>query len=105
MPEGKARVITLDPELERMLADGMRQAEQGTQIIMEPGKIKALLANLKKAVEHFLKLGVTPIVITSPAIRRQFKSISEQVYPDLVVLSYNELEQSVEIFSDWVVRA
>jgi len=105
VPEGKARVITLDPELERMLADGMRQAEQGTQIIMEPGKIKALLANLKKAVEHFLKLGVTPIVITSPAIRRQFKSISEQVYPDLVVLSYNELEQSVEIFSDWVVRA
>jgi flagellar biosynthesis component FlhA len=35
------------------------------------------------------------MVITSPLIRKQVKNLSQQVFPDLVVLSYNELEQHV----------
>lgn len=103
IPDGKARVITLNPDLERTLADGIRQTEQGEHVVIEPSQIQVLLGNVKKAVKHFLQLGLTPMVLTSPLIRRHFKQMSEQVYPDLIVLSYNEIEQNVEIFSDWVV--
>ena len=104
VPDGRARVITLDPDLERTISDGIRQTEHGAHIVLEPNKIQSLLASLKKAVDHFIKLGVTPMVITTPAIRRHFKNISSQVYPELVVLSYSELEQNIEIYSDWVVN-
>ena len=50
-----------------------------------------------------MNLGITPILITSPQIRRQMKNLTMQVCPDLVVLSYNEIEQDVKITSDWVV--
>lgn len=103
VPEGKARVITLNPDLERTIAEGVRQTEQGTNVVIEPAKIQTMLANLKNAIDHFVNLGLTPMVLTSPMIRRHVKDISEQVYSDLVVLSYSELEQNVEIFSDWVV--
>lgn len=104
IPDGKARVITLNPDLEKTIAEGVRQTEQGAHVVLEPTQIKQLLVNVKNAVDHSLSLGVTPMVITSPLIRKHFKDLSAQVYPELVVLSYNELEQNVEIYSDWVVN-
>ena len=103
VPDGKARAITLNPDVERMIAEGIRQSEQGARVVIEPAQIQTMLTSLKKAIDHFIKLGVTPMVITSPVVRRHFKDISSQIYPALVVLSYSELEQNIEIFSDWVV--
>ena len=34
----------------------------------------------------------------------RFKSITSQMIPDLVVLSYNELDTTVEVFSDGMVK-
>ncbi len=103
VPTGKARVITISPDVEKAVAANIRQTEQGAQAVLEPTQIQKLLSNIKKAVESALSLGITPMMITSPQIRRHIKSLSSQVYPELVVLSYNELEQDVQIFSDWVV--
>ncbi len=104
IPEGKARVITLDPVLEQTISNNIRQGEQGSYAVLEPTDIQKILSSLKKAVEHFLSLGVTPIVLTSPQIRKDFKKLTVQLDPDITVLSYNEIEQDVEIFSDRVVN-
>ena len=104
VPDGKARVITLDPELEKTITQSIRQSEQGAQVVIEPAKIQKMLGNLKNAIDHSLSLGISPMVITSPMVRKHFKNLAAQVYPELVVLSYNELEQNVEIYSDWVVN-
>ena len=49
------------------------------------------------------QMGITPIVLTSPLVRRQFKNVTSQMIPDLIVLSYNELDNNVEVFSDGVI--
>jgi len=103
IPDGKARVITINPEAEKALSGNLRPADKGGNIAIEPAQMQRFLANMKKAVDHFLSLGLAPMVITSPMIRKQVKNLSNQVFPDLVVLSYNELEQNVEIYSDWTV--
>jgi len=104
VPDGKATVITISPEVEKAISASLRQTDQGVQAALEPTQIQKILSELKKAVDHFLNRGITPMVVTSPIVRRQIKNMSSQVYPDLVVLSYNELEQNVQIFSDWVVN-
>jgi len=104
VPDNRARVITLDPALEQAIADRVRQTEHGAYVAMEPEKVQALFLNLKTAIERMTGAGVTPLVLTSPTVRRHFKHLTEQMVPDLVVLSYNELEQSIEIYSDWVVN-
>ena len=103
IPDGKARVITLSPDVEKAVSASIRQTDQGAGPALEPTQIQKLLSNLKKSIENALSFGITPMIITSPQIRRQIKNLSMQVYPDLVVLSYNELEQDVQITSDWVV--
>ncbi len=104
IPDGKARVITLDPTLEHQIAESIHKSEQGSYSVLEPAIIQKILISLKGAVEHFLSLGITPIVLTTPQIRKDFKRLSVQLDPDITVLSYNEIEQHVEIYSDKVVK-
>ncbi len=103
VPDGRARVITLHPDTEKVISGSIRQNDKGINVTMEPMQIQQFLGSLKNGIDHFLSLGMAPMVITSPQIRKTIKNLSAQVYPDLVVLSYNELEPNVEIYSDWTV--
>ena len=47
--------------------------------------------------------GIQPAVLTSPTVRDYFRGIIEQTFPDIVVLNYNELDQSLQIQSVGVV--
>ena len=105
VPDGKANVILLDPQLEQTIAEGIRKSEQGDYVVLPPEKIQSILKNTKTIVERSASLGNTPIILTSPLIRRHFKKLSRQLDNDLIVMSYNELDQSVQVHSDGMVRA
>ncbi|MBM7581398.1 flagellar biosynthesis protein FlhA [Caldicoprobacter guelmensis] len=105
VPEKKVKVLTLAPELEKAIMDSVQQTEHGSYLAMEPTKTHAIFKNLTKELEKLTSIGLQPIVLTAPVVRMYFKRLTEQVAPDLVVLSYNELDGSVEIQSVGVVRA
>jgi len=100
----QAHVITLDPSLEQLIAEHTKQTEQGSYLALEPAQLHVIFDNLRALVERIRNLGRMPLVLTSPLVRRQFRKIAEQISPDLIVLSYNEIDQSVEVFSEGVVR-
>jgi flagellar biosynthesis protein FlhA len=102
--DDRAHVITLDPSLEQMIAEHTKQTEQGSYLALEPAQLHIIFDNLRALVERIRNLGRIPLILTSPLVRRQFRKIAEQISPDLVVLSYNEIEQNVEVFSEGVVR-
>lgn len=102
-PDKKARVLTLEPELEKTIIESIRKTDRGSFVSMEPQKLQNVFVNLKKLIDQMVSLGNSPLVLTSPMVRAHFKKLTQQVIPDLVVLSYNELEQNVEIFSDGAV--
>ncbi len=103
VPDGKAHVITLDASLERMIAERVRQTEGGAYVAMEPENMQRILLSLKGAVERVTGLGMQPVVLTAPNVRRHFKRMVEQLAPDLIVLSYNELEPNIDIIADGMV--
>jgi flagellar biosynthesis protein FlhA len=98
-----AHVITLDPKLEQLIMERVRQSENGSYVALEPDVVQKLFNSMKRAIDRFTTLGVSPIVLTSPIVRMHFKKIVEQMAPDLIVLSYNELDQKVEIHSEGLV--
>ncbi|HOE57121.1 MAG TPA: FHIPEP family type III secretion protein, partial [Bacillota bacterium] len=69
----------------------------------EPGAAQRIITNLLKELQKFTSAGEQPIVLASPVVRLYFKRMTEQVAPGLVVLSYNELDPSVEVQSVGVV--
>lgn len=99
------RVITLDKELEQQIIESVQQTESGTYISLEPSIIQSMLANLSYEIQKLVSVGEQPIIITAPIVRLYFKRISEQLTSDLIVLSYNEIDPSVEIESVGMVSA
>jgi flagellar biosynthesis protein FlhA len=54
--------------------------------------------------ERMTLAGQTPICLCSPNIRLALKRLTESAYPQLVVLSYNEINNNVEVISNGTVR-
>ena len=94
-----AKVITVDQHLEQKIIESIQQTERGNYISIDPDVIQTILANLSRQMQKFVSLGEQPIVITAPIVRLYFKRLTEQLTTDLIVLSYNEVDPSVEIES------
>jgi len=98
-PFGKAKVVTLDQSLENMLMEAIDQNESGTFFTLDPSTSQKILVSLSEEVKKLMHMGEQPIVVTAPIVRLYFKRLSEQSIPDLVVLSYNEIEPDIDIQS------
>ncbi len=92
-------VITLNPQLEQEIMKNIQQSEQGSYLALNPDVNQKIFNSLNKEVEKLTSMGNQPIILTSSIVRIYFKRLVEQMLPDLVVLSYNEIEQSTEIQS------
>jgi flagellar biosynthesis protein FlhA len=104
IPDDVAYAITLDPSLEQLILDSTKQSEHGAYLAIEPVQVHSIFDKLRAIVESMKNKGRMPVILTSPLVRRQFRKISEQISPELAVLSYNEIESSVEVYSEGVVR-
>jgi len=104
IPDDVAYAITLDPSLEQMILDSTKQSEHGTYLAIEPVQVHSIFDRLRGIIENMKNKGRTPIILTSPLVRRQFRKISEQISPELAVLSYNEIDSGVEVLSEGVVK-
>ena len=100
----KAKVITLNQELEQTIIDSVQQTDYGSYISIDPGITQRIAANLMKEVQKLMSIGEQPLILTSPMVRMYFRRIAEGVAPGLVVLSYNELDPSIEVQSIGMVN-
>ncbi len=94
-----SNVITIDPKVEQMILDSIQKTEFGSYLALDPAVSNTIINNLSKNVQKLLKLGSQPIVLASPIVRLYVKKLTENVIPGLVVLSYNEIDSSVEVKS------
>ncbi len=92
-------VVTLDPKIEQDIMASVKQTEQGSYLTLEPDKVQSIMESVKSQTTKLEDLGKTPIIITSPIVRMYFKKLTSDYYKDLVVLSYNEIDASIELQS------
>ena len=98
-------VVTLDPKLEQEIMASVKQTEQGAYLTLDPAKTKSIMESVGVETKKLEDLGKIPIVITSPIVRAYFKKLTEDYYKDLVVVSYNEVESTIELQSVGMVTA
>ena len=98
-------VLTLDPKIEQEVMGSVKQTETGAFQNLDPARSKAILNAVGEEIKKLENMGKTPIIMTSPIVRMYFKRLTEDYYPDLVVVSYNEVESNVELQSVGMVTA
>jgi flagellar biosynthesis protein FlhA len=99
----KLYVFTIDPAVEQMLTDSVQNTKQGLMLVVPPEKTERLLKAIGQQIDKANEGGNTPICLSSPNIRLALKRLTEAPYPSLVILSYNEISNSVEVISTGIV--
>ena len=95
--DGQMRVITLDAEVEKLIASSLAKNENGLYLALNPDAMQKIIMQLSDIVKKFAELGQPPIILTSHVIRLYFYRLIEQFYPDIYVLSFNEIANNVQI--------
>ena len=98
-PDGKMYVVTLEQNLEQIMAESIQQTDQGSFLSVDPNVVQKIVHSLSAAIDKFSSISQQPVVLCSPHIRSQFKKLTEQFVPDLVILSFNEILSNLNIKS------
>lgn len=104
-PDGDLKVLTIDPEVEKTIASSVRSSDRGTYLALDPNTAQGIIDNISTEIEKFNKAGLTPVMLVSPAVRMYVKRLTEQVIPDLFVVSYNEIENDIKVTAVGAIAA
>lgn len=94
---GQLRVVTLDAELETKILSSLTKNEHGVYLALSPEIMQQVIAQLGDLRKKFNELSQTPILLTSQVIRIYVSRMITQFYPDVYVLSFNEITSDVQI--------
>lgn len=98
------KVVTVSGKVEKLIADGIQQTEHGNYLSIDPTASQAILESIATQVEQLSLIEQTPIVLCSPAVRMYVRQLTDRYFPQIPILSYNELEANVEVQSVGVVN-
>ena len=97
--KGNISVVILSPEVEDRINSSIQHTEYESYLVADPNLIQRIVSNLQKFIISFTTRGLQPIVLCSPKTTIHFKKILERFFPNIVVLSHNEITHDVNINS------
>ncbi|MEK4424444.1 flagellar biosynthesis protein FlhA [Solibacillus sp. FSL K6-1523] len=98
------KVITVSGKVEKLIADSIQQTDHGNYLAMDPQDSQFVLEGIAKEVERISYMEQSPIILCSPGVRMYLRQLTERYFPQVPILSYNELDAAVEIQSVGVVN-
>ena len=100
---GELLAVTLAPEVENTIAQGV--SPDGSSLTLDPEFTRKMLDNLNSELERAISSsGNQPVLLCSSPIRLPFRRLIERTYPQIAVMSYNEISNNVKAKSIGVVR-
>ena len=96
---GQLKVLGLDSAIEDRVIKSVKKTDGGSYLALEPDTIQKIVASTTEQINKVKKLVQEPIVLTSPIVRIYFKKLLDQFYPNVTVLSFNDIDSSVQIQS------
>ncbi|MCM2604599.1 flagellar biosynthesis protein FlhA [Rossellomorea marisflavi] len=102
--EAMLKVVTVSGKVEKKIADSIQQTEHGNFLSLDPGDSQEILESVASQVEQVSLMEESPVILCSPAVRMYIRQMTERYFPQVPILSYNELEANVEVQSLGVVN-
>ena len=94
---GQLRVVTLDADVETKILAALTKNDHGVYLALSPDIMQQIIAQLGELRKKFNELSQTPILLTSQVIRVYVSRMVSKFYPDMYVLSFNEITSNVQI--------
>ena len=65
-PDGKLKVITLNPDLENLIVGSIKKTEHGSYSMLEPDVLQKIVLAHKNEVEKISEIVSNPVILASP---------------------------------------
>jgi flagellar biosynthesis protein FlhA len=96
--------ITLEPQTENQIVSSVQQSDRGSYVTLDPNSMQLFIASLSNELQKLTSSGFHPVLLTSPASRLYVRKLTERIAPNLVVLSFAELESQIDVQSVGMVK-
>jgi type III secretion protein V len=90
-------VYLLDPEIEDMVKAAIKQTSSGSYLALDPDSVQMILHAARQVIVPTPPEGQTPVLLTAIDVRRFVRKLIEGEFPDLPVLSYQEIVPEIKI--------
>lgn len=94
---GQLKVISLDAGAENLIMGAVKKLDGGSYLALDQQSIQKIVTATTAQLDKIRNLVAVPVVLTSPIVRIYFKKLIDQFYPGVTVLSFNEIDPSVQI--------
>lgn len=101
--EGVLPIASINPALERALADAVQQTDEGSYLALEPGVAQLLITRLSKLAEKFGEAGQTPLILAPAHLRAALFHFVERFVPGMAVITHHEIAANTKVHSLGVV--
>ncbi|MBM7708071.1 flagellar biosynthesis protein FlhA [Enterococcus lemanii] len=93
------KVVVIHPKLEDMITQSIQKTATGSYPVLKPDTVNRLLDALGQVHQELVSQGVPHVVLASPKIRLAFRKLISFNFPDIAVLSLNEVPNEIMIES------
>lgn len=95
--DGVLRVITLHPEVEEMISKNIQKTTSGSIPVLKPEIITQLFDSINRIHQKLTAENTQHVILASPNTRLTLKKLISYNFPNLAVVSLNEVPNEVEI--------
>ena len=97
-------VATLSNEVEKLIANNLQKSVNGTYPAVDPDSTNKIFNSIKEIIESTDFYNNRPVILVSPKIRAPFRKLVEMVFPNVSILSLNEIPNDIQIKAQAVVN-
>ena len=97
-------VATLSMEVENIISNSLQRSINGTYPAIDPDTTNKIFSSIQNTVESIHFNNNRTILLVSPKIRAPFRKLVEMVFPNITVLSLNEIPSDIQIKAQGIVN-
>lgn len=95
--EGKLTVLTVSPNLDEMIGQSIQKSSNGSVPVLQSQVITEIFNSINLQHNQLVAQGIPHVILTSPKIRPAMKNLISFNFPEIAVLSLNEIPNDVDI--------
>ena len=94
---GQIKVITLDAAIENAIMGSVKKMDSGSYLALDQVTIQKIIVSTTAELDKIKDIVSELVIVTSPVVRIYFKKLIDQFYQNVNVLSFNEIDNNVQL--------
>lgn len=101
--DGVLPLVSLTPQVERVMTEALQQTDEGSFLALEPGVAQMIIGKLGRASERFGEIGQSPVLLAPGHLRAAVFNFVNRFAPGYAVISHHEIAANTRVQSLGVV--